>query len=137
MSSRNTKKASHTMPHPHRLICHYWNKEHAPNCSFPNCRYKHVGSMCTFNAETTNIHRKAVHCPYHLNQTRAGHLLQGSHNLHLYFPKATDNTTHTSHNQYCYTTHPHTPTLTLYVSIITYCVSHIAIALAHVINIPH
>ena len=101
------QKSSCTMPHPHRLICYFWNDEHTPNCSFPNCCYKYICSMCTFNAEATDIHDKAVHCPYHLNQTRAGHLLQGSHNLHLYFPKTTDNTTHTSH-MIAYTTHPHT-----------------------------
>ena len=27
--------------------------------------------MCTFNLEVTNVHQKAVYCPYHLNQSRS------------------------------------------------------------------
>ena len=63
-------RSSHTMPRPHRLICRHWNEKPTPNCPFPNCRYEHICSLCTFNPEATDIHHKAVYCPYHLNQTR-------------------------------------------------------------------
>ena len=52
-------------------ICHHWNEERTPNCSFPNCCYEHICSLCTFNPKATDIHHKAVYCPYHLNQTRS------------------------------------------------------------------
>ena len=59
------------------------------NCSFPNCHYKNIFSLCTINSEATDVHHKAVDCFYRLNQAEAGHLLQGSLNLHHYSPKAT------------------------------------------------
>ena len=64
-------RSSRIMPRPHRLICRHWNEEHTPNCSFPNCRYEHICSRCTFNPEATVIHHNTVYCPYRLNQTRS------------------------------------------------------------------
>ena len=122
-------RSSCTMPRPHRLIFRHWNEERTPNCSFPSCRYEHICSLCAFNPEATDIHHKTVYCPYRLNQTRSKPLTTGRHNVHLYFPKATtcpDNTKHTTHTintvmiTYIPPIHPY---LTLYVSIITYCVS--------------
>ena len=63
-------RSSCTMPRPHRLICRHWNEERTLNCSFPNCRYEYICSLCTFNPAVTDIHHKAVYCPYHLSQTR-------------------------------------------------------------------
>ena len=59
-----------TVPHPHSLICHHWNEEYTLNCSFPNCHYEHICSLCIFNPEATNFHHKAVYYPYLLNQSR-------------------------------------------------------------------
>ena len=64
-------RSSCTMPCPQRLICHHWNEECTPNCSFSNCCYEHICSLCTFNPEATDVHHKAVYCPYRLNQTRS------------------------------------------------------------------
>ena len=64
-------RLSRTMLRPHRLIFHHWNEQRTPKCSFPNCRYEHICSLCTFNPEATSIHHKAVYRPYHLNQTRS------------------------------------------------------------------
>ena len=122
-------RSSCTMSRPYRLICHHWNVKRTPNCSFPNCHYEHICSLCTFNPEATDIHHKAVYCPCCLNQARSRPLTTGQPQLHLYFPKATtcpDNTKHTTHTintvMITYTTPLH-PYLILYVSIITYCVS--------------
>ena len=65
-------RSSRTVSRPHRLICRHWNEECTPNCSFPNCRYEHICSLCTFNPDASDIYHKAVYCPYRLNQSRSG-----------------------------------------------------------------
>ena len=72
-----------TVPHPYKLIYHYWNEECTPNYLFPNCLYEHICSLCTFNPEAINIHHKVIYCPSQ-PKAEAGHLLQDSHGLHHY-----------------------------------------------------
>ena len=63
-------RSRRTVPRSHRLICCHWNEGHTPNCSFPNCRYEHICSLCTFNPEATDVHHRAVYCPCRLSQGR-------------------------------------------------------------------
>ena len=82
-------RSPRTVPHPHKLICHHWNKERTPNCSFPNCHYEHICSLYTFILRLSMFITKQFIALTVSTKAEAGHLLQGSHNLHHYSPKAT------------------------------------------------
>ena len=48
-----------------RLICQQWNQEYSQSCSYPNCHFEHVCSICAVNPAARDINHKAIICPNH------------------------------------------------------------------------
>ena len=46
------------------VVCRSWNRDPRPGCSFPNCKYKHICSLCVKNPASGDKSHKAVLCPY-------------------------------------------------------------------------
>ena len=57
--------ASRVRPVRRRLICQQWNQESSQSCSYPNCRFEHVCSICAVNPAARDINHKAIVCPNH------------------------------------------------------------------------
>ena len=57
--------ASRVRPVHRRLICQQWNQESSQSCSYPNCRFEHVCSICAVNPAARDINHKAIVCPNH------------------------------------------------------------------------
>lgn len=53
-----------------RFVCHQWNHQPSQTCSYPNCRFEHVCSICTINSEAKDIYHKAIFCPYRPTQNQ-------------------------------------------------------------------
>ena len=69
-------KPPRSIPYHHRLVCRQWNEERGSNCSFQNCRFEHICSLCAFNPAATDVNHKAIHCPNRFSQGHTSKIRQ-------------------------------------------------------------
>ena len=57
-----------------RRVCLLYNCESTPGCSFPNCKFEHIYSLCAKDPHATDKRHKAVMCPHHSTPSSNGEL---------------------------------------------------------------
>ena len=55
-----------------RRVCLLYNRESTPGCSFPNCKFEHICSLCADDPHATDKRHKAVMCPHHSTPSSNG-----------------------------------------------------------------
>ena len=83
-------RSPYTVSCPQRLIYHHWNKEHTPKLFHPKLSLQEhfipvYNQFWDYQCSSQNSSLSLSAHP----KVEAGHLLQGSHNLHHYSPRAT------------------------------------------------